>query len=77
MSSQFGLGFFFVGLHDFVLVCMFVCSFVFEGRRELRVEGEWGTPEETGTRLGTELQCIVVAVGLEDGGDVLLKRINS
>ena len=48
MSSQFGLGFFFVGLHVFVLVCMFVCSFVFEGRRELRVEGEWGTPEETG-----------------------------
>ena len=39
MSSQFGLGFFFVDLHVFVLVCMFVCSFVFEGRRELRVEG--------------------------------------
>lgn len=77
MSSQFGLGFFFVGLHVFVLVCMFVCSFVFEGRRELRVEVKWGTPEETGTRLGTELQCIVVAVGLEDGGDVLLKIIDS
>ena len=41
------------------------------------MRGEWGTPEETGTRVGAEPQCIVVAVGLEDGGDVLLKRINS
>lgn len=64
----------------FMFLCWFACLFVrffFEGRRELRVEGEWGTPEETGTRVGTELQCIVVAVGLEDGGDVFLKRINS
>ena len=71
-------------LASFLLVCKFLgwftCLFVrliFEGRRELRVKGEWGTPEETGTRVGTELQCIVVAVGLGDGGDVLLKRINS
>ncbi|RMX51091.1 hypothetical protein pdam_00020138 [Pocillopora damicornis] len=57
------------------LACLATTDFA--GRRELRVEGEWGTPEETGTRVGTELQCIVVAVGLEDGGDVFLKRINS
>ena len=55
---------------------MFVCLF-FEEERELRLEGEWSTPEETGTRMGTELQCIVVAVGEGGGGDVFLKRINS
>lgn len=43
MSSQFGLTSFCVGLH----VCFFVCLLFFEEaeRRELRVEGEWGTPE--------------------------------
>ena len=43
MSSQFGLTSFCVGLH----VCFFVCLLFFEEaeRRELRVEGEGGTPE--------------------------------
>ena len=57
-------------------VCLFVYLF-FEEERELRLEGEGSTPEETGTRMGTELQCIVVAVGEGGGGDVFLKRINS
>ena len=61
MSSQFDLGFFFDGFHVLFLVCMFVCSVVFEGRKELRVEGEWGTPEETGTRVGTELQLVRIS----------------
>ena len=61
----------------FVLVaCLFVCLF-FEEEIELRLEGEWSTPEETGTRMGTELQCIVVAVGEGGGGDLFLRRINS
>ena len=41
-----------------MLVCMFV-GFFFEeggGGKELRVEGEWGTPGESGTRMRTELQ---------------------
>ena len=47
MSSQFGLTSFCVGLHVCLFVCLFVCLLFFEEaeRRELRVEGEWGTPE--------------------------------
>lgn len=46
--------------------CLFVCLLFFEEAegRELRVEGEWGTPEGNRNKSGTELQCIVVvAVG--------------
>ena len=58
IRSQFGLGCFYVGLH----VCLFVCLLFFEEGREFRVEGEWDKREETGTKMGTELQCVVVPV---------------
>ena len=73
IRSQFGLGYFYVGLH----VCLFVCLLFFEEGRELRVKGEWDKREQTGTKMGTELQCVVVPVGKGGGGDVFLKRINT
>ena len=44
-------------LVSFVLVCMFVGFFFWGGGgKELRVEGQRGTPGESGTRMRTELQ---------------------
>ena len=60
MSSQFGLTSFCVGLH----VCFFVCYFLRRRRGgSLELRGNGAHLKEIGTRVGTELQCIVVAVG--------------
>ena len=69
-----------ISVWSWLFLCWFACLFVrlfalFRGGK--RVEGEWDKREETGTKMGTELQCVVVPVGKGGGGDVFLKRINT
>ena len=72
MFLRFFYGFFLrvlnLDLLRFGLICMFVCLFVcyFLRRRRggsLELRGNGAHLKEIGTRVGTELQCIVVAVG--------------
>ena len=47
-----------------LFVCLFVCYFLRRRRGgSLELRGNGAHLKEIGTRVGTELQCIVVAVG--------------